>query len=232
MLLGAGWACDLWDWLTDRFALSWPIDLASAAVGTATALAVLWLEHALRRPHADMVGFHHHDTNVGRIHYLKVRLRGPLWRKQADSLGVGMFSLRWGPDGSVFGKWDELHEPIRDGRIDLALIPGTYFQPLFYGTTYKLPVLVEPRAGSFEVYSGWWYARSPDPSIAREGDLTTEVAVGAGERWRWTYKVWEIAAGAEHELGPLPDARGAGDEDAPQDLSGITWPGHDPPAPG
>jgi hypothetical protein len=98
-------------------------------------------------------------------------------------------------------------------KLDLALIPGTYFQPLFYGTTYELPVLVEPRAGSFEVYSGWWYARSPDPSIDRDGALTTEVAVG--ERWRWTYKVWEIAAGAEDELGPWPDTRGTSDENPP-----------------
>jgi hypothetical protein len=201
MLLGAGWPCDVWDWLTDRFDFSWPIDLASVAVGTLTALAVLWLEHALRRPHASMVGFHHRDLNIGRVHYLKVRFGGPLWRKQGDSLGVGMFSLKW-PGSSVFGKWNELHEPIRDDRVDLALIPGTYFQPLFYGTTYELPVLVEPTPGSFEVYSGWWYARSPDPSIDRDDALTTEVTVGAGERWDWKYKVREIAADAERREAP------------------------------
>lgn len=153
--------------------LSNPIDVPNAIavglvgfiVGIISGILVTYGLAWLQRPRVQFLGFTEDDKfNLGSLYRFRFRLKG------STNPGLSCLQIQW-PEGSVLGKWDEAPNPLaNDRQFKPELVPATFYQPLFFGKEYSIPVIIKPKGKEqFEVFSGRWFGQGlgygTDPRI-------------------------------------------------------------------
>lgn len=142
------------------------------------------------RPTVRFLGFERVPVNFGVLYKLRFRLGG------RASPGVCGMRLEW-PGGDLFAKWDETPNPLeRDdpNQFRAELVPLTFYQPLFHGRDYVVPIVVE-ESGGYALFSGWWFGRrfgyGPGPALRGEEQIRVTIS-GSGLNWSEAFPVAEI----------------------------------------
>lgn len=164
-----------------------------AILGVGLTLFVEWLN----RPRVKWRGFERVETNFGVLYKAVFELGG-----RRDP-GLSCLTIEWA-GRQVFAKWDEAPNPLEADRLDAfrpELVPATFYQPLFTGKRYSVPILVQ-RDGRPEVFSGWWFGHDrgygPDPATADPARTQVRLAL-TGARLTWSKS---FIAGAIVGRGP------------------------------
>ena len=143
----------------------------------------------LWRPRVKEYTFVEEKANFGTIYKLSFTLKG---RSQP---GLCALTIEWGTDKertSVFAKWDETPNPLEGDKLEgfrPELVPSTFYQPLFLGRPYSVPVLIKAK-DSYDVFSGWWFGKDcgygPNPWVGRCDNLSLTLV---GGKFSWTKSV-------------------------------------------
>jgi len=173
--------------------IDWQNVLAGAAAGGMVGFALVHLVAWLWRPRVRKVRFVLENSNFGTLYKLCFTLRG---RSQA---GLCALAIEWGQADlrTVFAKWDETPNPLENDDLTAfrpELVPNTFYQPLFLGRPYRVPVLIQSNS-AFEIFSGWWFGKDqgygPDPIVSKS-HLIRLTLTGGNFSWSKSLPVPEI----------------------------------------
>lgn len=176
------------DWVTFNL----PLDLASTVAGGIVGFVLVFVVDWIKRPRIQFLGFSSAQANFGKLYKFRFRLKG------LSPPGLSRLTISWS-DKTVFAKWDETPNPLeRDdwSRFRPELVPATYDQPLFCGSEYAVPVIIE-RDGSHEIFSGWWFGKDsgygPDPGVNKQDHIKLTLS-GAGLSWAKEFTVDRVCS--------------------------------------
>jgi hypothetical protein len=165
----------------------WPNLLIGALVGWVAGFLLDRLVLWSRRVRVQFKGFEAVETNFGRLYKIKFSLRG------YEDPGDCCCELQ--SDGyKTLAKWDEMPNPLQEDRLDAfvpELVPQTFFQKLYVGKEYAVPVLVNDSRNIY-VFDGWWFGKDKGyyklPSL-NELDSVRVILRGSGFRWDAAFTV-------------------------------------------
>jgi hypothetical protein len=197
--------------------LDWPEILVGAVLGALAGFVLVEAVEWLRRPRVRNVHFRRHpDVHFGPVlvdlHRLCFELKG-------RAPGLSFLEIRWRLDQgqalSVIAKWDETPEPLMrpapfspDEHFRPDMVPATFYQALFPGRAYSVPIVAFVRSGPEradppfhpgpEAFSGWWYGShigfAPNPQL-RKDEWVRLTLTGAGLSWSRVFSVHRITSG-------------------------------------
>ena len=169
---------------------SFPLDLASTLAGGVVGFLLVFLVDWVRKPRVRFLGFVPVASNAGTLH----KLRFKIWGFQTP--GLSSLNIEW-CCRNVFAKWDETPNPQEEGestKFRPELVPSTYYQPLFCGKEYTIPIIIESH-GKHDIFSGWWFGRKsgygPDPAIEPTAQIRLTLT-GAGLSWSKPFSLSQI----------------------------------------
>ncbi len=167
-----------------------PLDLVRTLAGGVVGLGLVYLVNWLWRPRVKFLGFTKSRANFGTLYKLRFKLKG------RSAPGFCGLQIEWS-GGNILAKWDETPNPVRGDdprQFEAALVPATFYQPLFLGREYAVPIVIE-HDGRQEIFSGWWFGREmgygPDPRLP-DSDRVRLTILGGGLRWSREFFVVDI----------------------------------------
>jgi hypothetical protein len=180
--------------MTFRFPIDVTSVVASTLAGGVVGFALVYFVNWLWRPRVEVLGWMKTRVNFGVLYKLRFRLKGRL------APGFCALQIEW--DGkTLFAKWDETPNPLEGddpNRFRAELVPATFYQPLFIGREYRVPIVIE-RDASLQVFSGWWFGwgrgYGPDPTLAMSAQIRLSLT-GADLRWSAAFNLEDVVRSA------------------------------------
>ena len=201
--------CSFLSWLKNQFVYN-GIDYVNAILGGIFGLLLVIFKEKFCEPKVEEIGFVKEKVKFGILYKIKFKIsRRRLKIFPARHPGICSLEIEW-CGNKVFAKWDENPNPLDRDRMDSPkrfrpeLVPLTYFQELFKGKKYYVPILHEDENGNFTVFSGWWFGRyfglpyGPDPRVNKNTLLKITLR-GTNINWQGSFEVKEIINSAKEK---------------------------------
>lgn len=179
--------------------LDWINVISSGLVGL---MLVIFYEGFLRKPSVKFLGVEKVETNFGELYKIKLRISSRRFFVKVRHPGQASLKISW-RGNTVFAKWDESPNPLKADRLVNFIpeaVPSTYYNNLFAGNTYLVPVMHKDKAG-LSIFSGWWFGRDlgygPDPTLRNNNaDIKLEL-ISANAEWYKTLTVKDLVRDTE-----------------------------------
>lgn len=185
-----------------------PVDWINAVfAGIIGLLLVVAYEEWLRKPKLEYGGVIKVKVSFGYLYKLRLKIPKRRFLLKVRHPGQAQLKISW-CGNNVFAKWDENPTPIKAdwlysnkdwGMVAREFIPeavpSTYFNNLFAGEEYLVPVIHEDEAGNRSVFSGWWFGRHLGYGDPRVGSTNLQISFSlnaANLEWEKSLKLEEI----------------------------------------